>query len=112
MNNKLSNSLVSYNSSPGNRSFVSWSPGSIISSEEIPLMSEDDGEFYIETPINYLHSMPDVNDVEGERCSYMHNDSNVKKKHKHYLLYQKRFNRTILNISHMNILDKIKLKYL
>lgn len=35
-----------------------------------------------------------------------------KKKHKHYYLYQKRFNRIILDINHMSIFDKFKLKYI
>ena len=32
--------------------------------------------------------------------------------HKHYILYQKRFNRTILCIKYMNVFDKMKLKYI
>mgnify|MGYP000573820047 CR=1 FL=1 len=36
----------------------------------------------------------------------------AKKKHKHYLLFQKRFNKCVLDISFMNYLDRIKLKYI
>lgn len=35
-----------------------------------------------------------------------------KKKHKHYLLFQKRFNKCVLDITFMNYLDRIKLKYI
>jgi len=41
-------------------------------------------------------------------------NSNYTKKinHKHYLLYQKRFNRTVLCIKYMNFIDKFKLRYI
>lgn len=35
-----------------------------------------------------------------------------KKKHRHYYIYQKRFNKVILDINHMSLFDKLKLRYI
>lgn len=51
----------------------------------------------------------------GDEIYKLSNNDNyhmAKKKHKHYLLFQKRFNKCVLDISFMNYLDKIKLKYI
>lgn len=38
--------------------------------------------------------------------------SSLVKRHPHYLLYQKRYNRVILDISYMSLFDKIRLQYI
>lgn len=56
-----------------------------------------------------------VLDFNTPKNNYLENtDHYIKKKnkHRHYYLYQKRFNKLVLNINDMSFIDKIKLKYI
>lgn len=46
------------------------------------------------------------------KISHIDDFNIAKKKHKHYLLFQKRFNKCVLDITFMNYLDRLKLKYI
>ncbi len=80
---------------------ISWETKSrlsdIMDSPNIPVLDFNTPEDYYRIGDNYLEEF----DMKAP-----------KKKHRHYYLYQKRFNKIILDINHMSLFDKIKLKYI
>lgn len=75
---------------------ISWERDSnILDSPTIPVLD-------FNTPEDYYK----IGDADKEYIM------NPKKKHRHYYLYQKRFNRIILDVNHMSLFDKFKLRYI
>jgi hypothetical protein len=92
MSSYISDDMISWDRSSNISNVSNYSPNN-----KIPILD-------FVTPPNYY------SDTEFEESSVLYDQK--KNKHKHYYLYQKRFNKLILNINDMNLLDKIKLRYM
>ncbi len=68
------------------------------SKENIPMLTSS------YSPGSSVTNSSNILNDNFERINYI--------RHKHYMLFQKRHNKCILNIEHMNIFDKIRLKYI
>lgn len=82
---------------------ISWQ----LSSPYLSSYKSDAPVMDFEEAASYCGSMDDIYKLSNNDNYHM-----AKKKHKHYLLFQKRFNKCVLDISFMNYLDRIKLKYI
>lgn len=97
--NRISNELISWENSPSTNNDYLTDDEYLFEKENIPML----GSSYSSSS-NLTNSSDILNDKYYSKC--------VKINHRHYLLYQKRFNRTVLCIKYMNVFDKIKLKYI
>jgi hypothetical protein len=86
-----------------NEERISWQSSS-------PYMSSHRSD----APLMDFNEAASFSGSNGEIYKLSNNDhfNIAKKKHKHYLLFQKRFNKCIIDITFMNYLDRIKLKYI